>query len=1102
MKPASDDSARDQQLEAILHSYLQAVDAGQAPDRDALLRQHPEFASELAAFFAGQDEVAQLAQGMTGVEAPIPPPGTRLRYFGDYELLEEIARGGMGVVYKARQVSLNREVALKMILAGQLATPEDVQRFRREAEAAAHLDHPNIVPIYEIGEHEGQHYFSMKLIEGGSLVTLRRSVGSSTLLRSVTKLVATVSRAVYHAHQRGILHRDLKPGNILVDAQGIPYVTDFGLAKRVEGDSQHTRTGAIVGTPSYMPPEQARSEKLLTTAVDVYSLGAILYELLTGRPPFRAETPLDTVLQVLEREPESPRQLNPRIDRDLETICLKCLEKQLAKRYGSADALSEDLEHWLRGEPIRARPGTALERVAKWVMRQRTAAGPWAVGIFASLAAVMALMGANALVSGLLLAVCWFGVALYLLHQQAQLRGDEELRDAEAKGTLPQVVRAEVGTSWGTDVLLAGVSSALLANLMEPVISPLVMTLTSMSPGASWIVTCGLCCIPLFCGMLYLFRRETLRAAGAKSGAAATAASVQHFRFRTSVLMGAGFSLFWVGIVGRPLWQAAGYVEGMRYPTLLLGAMMGALLGACTRALRRQIARPILWGCAAIPAVSILAAYDWWLLRPHGLRWIAANLMVPGLAQAFLLYLIVMFLVAVFGPRSLRGAMWCFLGWQLAVVLGALGTTVFLATLFGQIGIALAGGVGLVAGEWLGAFLAGALSAALVPVDFTRDMPPTLRWRWYWNRTFLLLGAGGVGILWFVFADGPTGMELRRVEADPGKSVGLTFSPDGRFAISVTTNPDGAVRLWNVDSGKVERSLEGSIEKLTASFVFSDDGSKVLAGSTDGILHVWEVVTGKEVRRISLVPHDPADRASPLAVSPDGQLAALAGRGLPLFAELTVRLPPVPMKVIPEDNTIKIWNVNTGAKAGALTGHTDLVTSVAFSPDGRRVLSGSFDGTMRLWDVSKQEPIRDFQRHTGWVTCVAFCPDGRRAIAGYYDWSIRLWDLESRQELRRFAGHRAPITSLAVSPDGRSFLSGSLDATMRLWDLDGGAQRCVFRGDGLPVSSVSYSAQGRLAVSWSMDGTMRLWEPVPTKEWQRRISALLRLFSGQPHPPE
>lgn len=324
-----------------------------------------------------------------------PVRGTKVRYFGDYELLDEIACGGMGAVYKARQVSLNRAVALKMILAGQFASEVDVQRFHREAEAAANLDHPNIVPIYEIGEHEGQHYFSMKLIEKGSLAQSENNWqsirGSKDQQKRVAIVMAAVARAVHHAHQRGILHRDLKPGNILIDAQGQPQVTDFGLAKRLDlgtvlkAEQTHaasttgttatamsaalTQDGDIMGTPSYMAPEQARGEKTLTLAVDVYALGAILYELLTGRPPFRADTPLDTVLQVLEREPEPPRKLNRLVAPDLEAICLKCMQKEATKRYGSAQEVAEDLERWLTGQTIQARPSGPAKSVWKWAKR-------------------------------------------------------------------------------------------------------------------------------------------------------------------------------------------------------------------------------------------------------------------------------------------------------------------------------------------------------------------------------------------------------------------------------------------------------------------------------------------------------------------------------------------------------------------------------------------------------------------------------------------------------------------------------------------------------------------------------------------------------------
>jgi hypothetical protein len=354
-----------QSVDRLLKAHLQA---GSFLEKPALERVEAVATVEQGGLPAPY--VAPAAQAETIDDAPPPQglkAGTKVRYVGDYELLEEIARGGMGVVYRARQLSLNRLVALKMILAGGLASAQDVQRFQREAEAAANLDHPNIVPIYEVGEHEGQHYFSMKLIEGSSLARRAASFGRDP--KAAATLLAKVARAVHAAHQHGILHRDLKPGNILLDEAGEPFVVDFGVAKHIEGASLQTRTGVIVGTPSYMAPEQARSEKGLTTAVDVYSLGAILYELLTGRPPFRAESALDTILQVLERDPPRPRSLNRHIDRDLETICLKCLEKDPQSRYQSALALADDLERWLTGHTIQARSSGRATRALKWAKR-------------------------------------------------------------------------------------------------------------------------------------------------------------------------------------------------------------------------------------------------------------------------------------------------------------------------------------------------------------------------------------------------------------------------------------------------------------------------------------------------------------------------------------------------------------------------------------------------------------------------------------------------------------------------------------------------------------------------------------------------------------
>ena len=480
MSTPESSSARDQRVNAILAEYMEAVEAGRAPDRQAFLAQHAEFAAELSAFFANQDQFARAAGQLAPAAAPPAPVAAEaptlgpnetsaaallgtVRYFGDYELQEEIARGGMGVVYKARQVSLNRTVALKMILAGQLASPDDLQRFHREAEAAANLDHPNIVPIYEVGEHQGQHYFSMKLVEGGSLADrlraeAQRSAGgiadrSPTLpaQKEAARLLATVARAVHHAHQRGILHRDLKPGNILLDAAGVPYVTDFGLAKRITSESQLTQTNAVIGTPSYMAPEQAAGKKNVTTLADVYSLGAILYEQLTGQPPFRAETPLDTVLQVLEQEPTALRSLNPQVDADLETICLHCLAKGPSARYQSAAELADDLERWLADEPIRARPATTGERIAKWLKRQRTVAGLWALSIVLTLIAVASLVGARAAVIGGILYFLWVGLVLYLLERQARLR---KAADKLTVRPLSRALARKELARWGT---IAGV---------------------------------------------------------------------------------------------------------------------------------------------------------------------------------------------------------------------------------------------------------------------------------------------------------------------------------------------------------------------------------------------------------------------------------------------------------------------------------------------------------------------------------------------------------------------------------------------------------------------------------------------------------------------
>src|SRR5881227_2700596 len=311
---------------------------------------------------AGEDR-ASASQDKTTVRA-----AELLGELGDYELLEEIGRGGQGVVFRARQKGLNRTVALKVISLGQWASKVHLKRFRLEAEAAARLEHPGIVPIHEVGERDGSCYFSMKFVEGGQLDEVVRRKPMS--IRQAAELIGKVARIVHYAHEHRILHRDIKPGNILLEQKSEPHLTDFGLARLVESESTVTRTMEVLGTPSYMAPEQAvGNNAAISSLTDVYGLGAVLYQLLTGQPPFAGGTTYETIKLLLDTEPRSPRLLNPKIDRDLSTICLKCLEKDSQRRYPSALALAEDIERWLKHEPIQARRTGLVTRGRKWVRR-------------------------------------------------------------------------------------------------------------------------------------------------------------------------------------------------------------------------------------------------------------------------------------------------------------------------------------------------------------------------------------------------------------------------------------------------------------------------------------------------------------------------------------------------------------------------------------------------------------------------------------------------------------------------------------------------------------------------------------------------------------
>jgi tRNA A-37 threonylcarbamoyl transferase component Bud32 len=899
-------NSRERLLEQAIAAYYQAAEAGQEPDREAFLTGYPEVAEELRSFLADQKQLARFAEGLPPAVSPaaaapetaptIAPSqsaadsslGT-VRYFGDYELLEEIARGGMGIVYRARQMSLNRPVALKMIRDGQLASPLDVQRFRLEAEAAANLDHPNIVPIYEVGEQEGQQYFSMKLIPGDSLDKQLAAFLKNP--RAAAELMATVARAVHFAHQRGILHRDLKPGNILLDAQGQPYITDFGLAKRQQADQGQTPSGAIVGTPSYMAPEQAAARKGLTTAADVYSLGAILYELLTGQPPFRAETPLDTLLQVLEKEPEPPRTRNPQADRDLETICLKCLHKEPEKRYESAGALADDLERWLRGEPIRARPTTVWERVTKWLKRQQLVAGLGVVSILASLAATLALWGASKMAIVLVLFGGWLGVAIHFLSQQSMLREAAEPNDS-APGA-----RKGVRVEFHTKVIEGA----------------LVGTIPAVVAGESIVQVTG------------------------------------------------GSEFTWFGPA--MLWA------------ILIGAMVGALFMATIQAYRGPFGTTLLVACLGGGVTWLFTLTDWARIRSHG--WLLLGITTGVILAA----LVAMVVPKIQKWRGIRFPLF------VALIFGLCGTGFLLAILSGQIGFALVGRVGLLGGELLGGVLGGVfggvfwhtLSQQLKKMTDpkasagvseetascqARLSSPDPR---FWIGLFLLLGMTTVSSCWFLFADGPTGVEVRRFEHS-SYVWRVGFAPKGKLVVSATM---GTTQLWDVESGDVVRTLNHPGDSIFMGRALGleflpPDGRQVSQGD-DSYLLLSDPISRKEMWRLEGHPGP----MKSFAFFPDGQRAATGH----------------------SDWTVRIWNLKSGKQLHCIEGHRGPVLSVAVSPDGSSILSGSEDRTVRLWDVESGDQRCVFRGHTRNVRSVALSPDGCFALSGSDDKTMRLWQI-------------------------------------------------------------------------------------------------------------
>jgi WD40 repeat protein len=975
------------------------------------------------------------------------PRESGLRHLGDYELLGEIARGGMGVVYRARQHRLNRLVALKIIRDGAMAGPSEIRRFRTEAEAVAQLDHPHIVPIYEVGQSQDQPYFSMKLIEGGNLTGHLDHLKYNH--RKAATLMSKVALAVDYAHQRGILHRDIKPSNILLDESGEPYVSDFGLAKRIAGAdaSAQTLSGAVIGTPNYMPPEQACGKaKDLTTAADVYSLGATLYEMLTGQPPFRSDSIPETLRLVVEQDPAPPRTINPTIDTELETVCLKCLEKAPIKRYASAKLLAGDLTNWLEGKPLEARPVSFWGRWAKWARRS-------------PLVATLLALCAVALLS-LAIGGAWFTWQLSRTLASAELRlfvadmllASEAWTEKKVTRTLELLGEHEPDRPGGVD--RRGWEWFYLRGLCDPEIRALSghtdnVLSVAFSPDDRYLASAG--------------TDRTIRI-----WETATGQRVQvltgHDDAVNSVAFGPRGDLLVSGSADRTVkiwdlatrhWRAPMTGHADRVNTVAISPD-GRLVASGS-----EDATIRLWDTATGQLIRTMVGHQ------QAINSVA------------------------FSPDGKRLAS---VGWDENINIWEVGSERPPQT-------------------------APERDSLLSTVRFSPE-----------GNRLLVAGGDGAVRIWN-FAEGS---QPRRFGLEHAHNRAQAFSSDGTMFVSV--NGRGEVEIWDVDNWGQIYTLPEPVN-LCHGLALSNDLRHLALTSGKQVL-LGKIVIKKQTPTLK----GPQSALTGLALHRDGRHVASAGedgsiviwdiREQRSFPPIQGGSGPISRIVYSTDGRHLAWLANDGTimlrpvgedrAPAVLRGRTGAFTAMAFSPVGARLAAATSTPELTLWDVATAQPIPIlFPRMTGsiaalaysregrllavaggaetvwvcdassgravtefladfWISAIAFSPDGQFLAAGGgkpgKPGEIRVWQLAGGRLVCTCRGHTDVVRCLTFSPEGNRLISGSTDQTIKVWELIGGQETISLREHSGPIQGLAFSPDRRQLFSASSDGMIKIWD--------------------------